>query len=114
MSRFPPGLPTTLAVQKCGPSLPFELVNRAPTAAAPWDGLLRQAASWPDASVADDTTYAPIAVAIRVASQAVRCMAKTTARRTAAAGRLTPRRIQSSPYAGHPRRRALGESSPSL
>src|SRR4030088_2035037 len=69
MSRFPAGLLTTLAVQKCGPSLPLELVNSAPTGAVPWNGLPRQAASWPDASAADDTTYAPIAAAIRPARQ---------------------------------------------
>jgi hypothetical protein len=35
IARSPPGLSTTLAVQKCWPSLPADAVNNAPTAGVP-------------------------------------------------------------------------------
>src|SRR5581483_4751584 len=38
ITRSPAGLSTTLAVQKCRPSRPEELVNSAPTAGSPENG----------------------------------------------------------------------------
>ncbi len=40
MSRFPARLCTTLAVQKWATSLPLAMVNSAPTAGVPLNGLL--------------------------------------------------------------------------
>src|SRR5215472_4553648 len=99
MSMFPAGLLTTLAVQKCEPSLPLELVNSAPTAALPSIGLPPRGSGWLEARAAGATTYAPIAVATRPAGQTARFMARRRARRHLDRWQLTPRRMQSSSQA---------------
>ena len=59
MSRLPDGLLTTLAVQKCAPSLPPERVNSAPTAAVPLNGTPRLTAGtvWPTAGTMWPTAW---------------------------------------------------------
>jgi hypothetical protein len=97
ISRFLPGLLTTLAVQKCEPSEPLAfLVNSAPTAAVPLNGMPRLAAASPAAWGSGVSTYAPSAATMVAANHAVRRMVRTPLKRTATGRRPAPRRIQSS------------------
>src|SRR5215831_19256606 len=104
MSRFPAGLLTTLAVQKCAPSWPPDRVNSAPTAGVPLNGTPRPTAGLPAARASGDTAYPPSATTMKLASKIVRCQARTDIDRAPARGYLMPRRIQSSVVpVDHPR-----------
>src|SRR5580704_17320636 len=104
ISRFSPGLLTTLAVQKCDPSLPLAfLLNRAPTAAVPLNGMPRLAAASPAAWGSGVSTYAPSVARTVPANNAVRRMVRTPL------GGTATRRIQSLHLqGGHPRSGARG------
>src|ERR1700728_4382278 len=110
ISKFSPGLLTTLAVQKCDPSVPLAfLLNSAPTAAVPLNGMPRLPAASPAAWGSGVSTYAPSAASMVAANHAVRRMVQTPPGRTATRSRPAPRRIQSlHPQVGHPRSGARG------
>src|SRR5216683_2661699 len=72
ISRSPPGLWTTLAVQKCQASLPRRVVNSAPTAALPGNNLpLRDRSRLPLAASLDAATTMLAVTARTEASTAV-------------------------------------------